>query len=103
MSVVFPASGWEMIAKVRRREISRAEAAGTVLVEAEVVKGRKRVAPPSSPRPSGLGRGRVEEQLPINWANCHALKGRGLEVGPELTTISQTGNWFTLFSPAQMV
>ena len=38
MSVVFPESGGEMMAKVRRREISRVAAAGTGLMEAEVVK-----------------------------------------------------------------
>lgn len=43
MRVVFPASGWEMIAKVRRRKISRAAALGTVLMEAEVIKGIKLV------------------------------------------------------------
>ena len=38
VSVVFPASGWEMIAKVRRRAISRAALLETGLWEDEVVK-----------------------------------------------------------------
>ena len=44
MSVVFPASGWEIIAKVRRREISRTSVAETEFVEAEieVLKGKNR-------------------------------------------------------------
>lgn len=44
MRVVLPASGWEMMAKVRRREISFAAAAGTGLVAADVVKGSRLVA-----------------------------------------------------------
>lgn len=40
MRVVFPASGWEIIAKVRRREISRITE-GTKLVVAEVVTGKR--------------------------------------------------------------